>query len=191
MVAAMGLVVGASGSIAASPPNDMFRFATSLAPVSGSLLVDTADASKEFGESLHAGDGGGASVWFTWNPTTTSVVSIDTAGAGFDTLLAVYSGSEVDALSLVASNDDTAAACSSSRVCFLATAGATYRIAVDGYDGERGTTPLTWGPKTDETPCSTLPPGIEGSSAPRVGDVLGSIPGSFVQAVPATTSQWL
>jgi hypothetical protein len=54
----------------------------------------------------HAGDAGGRSVWWSWTAARGGVVSFDTCGAEFDTLLAVYTGDRVDALTKVASNDD-------------------------------------------------------------------------------------
>ena len=50
-------------------------------------------------------------------------------------MLAVYTGDAVDALSLVASNDDLASCVPGSGVAFTASAGTTYRIAVDGAAG--------------------------------------------------------
>ena len=64
---------------------------------------------------------------------------VETCGSDFDTLLGVYTGTPVGSLTAVASNDD---ACGSgltqSRVVFTATAGQTYRIAVDGYNNGPG-----------------------------------------------------
>ncbi len=96
-------------------------------------------ATKQSGEPDHAGDAGGASVWFKWTAPRTGPVSIDTCGSGFDTLLAVYTGSPVNALSSVASNDDAGGRCgTNSKVGFAATANAVYRIAVDGKGGAQG-----------------------------------------------------
>lgn len=61
---------------------------------------------------------------------------MDTQGSDFDTLLAVYSGDAVNSLSAVASNNDDGGA--QSTVSFTATAGNTYRIAVDGSNAESG-----------------------------------------------------
>ena len=55
-------------------------------------------------------------------------------------MLAVYTGSAVNSLSPVASGDDGAGICSAgdSKVTFEASAGTTYRIAVDGKGGSEG-----------------------------------------------------
>jgi len=96
---------------------------------------------KEPGEPDHAGDPGGASVWYSWTPSSTGTVSISTCSSGFDgldPLLAVYTGSSLGGLEAVAADDNAKTECSAedSRVRFAATAGTTYRIAVDGKGGE-------------------------------------------------------
>ncbi len=60
------------------------------------------------------------------------------AGSDFDTLLAVYTGSAVTALTRVAFNDDCAQGGSHSCVTFPVTPGTQYSIQVDGYNGARG-----------------------------------------------------
>jgi hypothetical protein len=66
----------------------------------------------------------------------------DTCSAGFDTVLAVYTGSTLAALSRVGASND---ACGrGSRVSFAASARSEYRIAVDGYGAAAGTFSLAW-----------------------------------------------
>ena len=77
-------------------------------------------------------------------------MTLSTAGSGFDTVLAVYTGSSVGALTAVVKNDDESATVRTSKLTFTATAGVTYRIAIDGYlyDGyplaRNGTVRLAW-----------------------------------------------
>jgi dipeptidyl aminopeptidase/acylaminoacyl peptidase len=68
-------------------------------------------------------------------------VSFDTAGSTIDTVMAVYTGTGVSALTAVAANDDAdhAAGVTTSRVTFEAAAGTVYYIAIDGWGGEAGT----------------------------------------------------
>jgi hypothetical protein len=95
-------------------------------------------ATKEPGEPAHAGNPGGASVWYSWTAPTSNPYTLQACGRFLQTLLAVYTGSSVGALTPIASDDQ-----SCSRLQFAATAGTTYRIAVDGkLDGETGL-PLT------------------------------------------------
>ncbi|HEY5697857.1 MAG TPA: hypothetical protein VIT01_10155 [Acidimicrobiales bacterium] len=101
-------------------------------------------ATKQAGEPNHAGDDGGASVWYRFRVSFNQPVRITTRRSNFDTLLAVYRGPDVRHLSLVRANDDTAGLDPSgltSRVQFPAQAGVTYRIAVDGYDFNTGDGP--------------------------------------------------
>jgi hypothetical protein len=96
-------------------------------------------ATKQIGEPNHAGGAGGSSLWFKWTAPRTETVSVDTCDSSFDTLLAVYTGTAVNALTPVASNDDGSASCSpQSRLAFDAVANTVYRIAVDGKAGAQG-----------------------------------------------------
>ncbi len=121
------------------PPNDDFADAETL---SGTLPIAVSganvDASKEAGEPNHTFNSGGASVWYRWTAGTSGTVAIDTCGSDFDTLLAVYTGADITALTKVASNDDFNGCGTDSHVSFPATAGTEYRIAVDGFSRAMG-----------------------------------------------------
>ncbi len=121
--------------------NDFFtnRMVLSGAPVTvkGSNTV----ASKEANEPSHAGNAGGRSLWWSWTAPVTGDVTISTLGSNFDTLLAVYTGTAINALTLVQQNDDLPPT-SQSAVAFTATQNVTYLIAVDGYDGASGAVTL-------------------------------------------------
>ncbi|HEX8097998.1 MAG TPA: carboxypeptidase regulatory-like domain-containing protein, partial [Pyrinomonadaceae bacterium] len=75
-----------------------------------------------------------------------------TYGSSFDTLLGVYTGSSVGALTKVAANDDNGfkdnldGRTLTSSVSFNAVAGTTYYIAMDGSEGRTGDITLGWGP---------------------------------------------
>jgi len=121
------------------PTNDNFVNRTVLTGASLTATASSLRATKEAGEPNHAGNAGGKSVWFTWTAPTSGTVTIDTAGSNFDTLLAVYTGTSVSALTAVASNDDSlSGGTTTSKVTFQVTAGTVYQIAVDGYDGVWG-----------------------------------------------------
>src|SRR4051812_28033757 len=133
-----------AASAQATPGNDDFANATPLAgPPLSVEFDDNKEASKQAGEPNHAGITGGHSVWYSWTPSIEAyvVVSTCTLGPGVDTVLAVYTGSAVAGLTPVASNDERAEArchSSDSEVAFEASAGTTYRIAVDGKGGSEG-----------------------------------------------------
>ena len=76
---------------------------------------------------------------------------MSTKRSDFDTLLAVYTGDSVDQLTPVASNDDIILGeYQQSYLSFPATAGTTYRIAVDGYAGAVGTVVLNVDPPAND-----------------------------------------
>jgi Divergent InlB B-repeat domain len=129
---------------AAAPANDAFASATALPEFPGEQSGSNLEATKETGEPNHAGNPGGHSVWYSWTPSSDRRVGIQNGNCfgGTDILIAVYTGSSVDALTPVASNQSpTAPACFFSELPqaeFEATAGTTYWIAVDGRDGAQG-----------------------------------------------------
>ena len=61
---------------------------------------------------------------------------MDTFGSGFDTVMAVYTGTILSNLVVVASNDDASDSTLQSQVSFNAVAGTVYQIAVDGYSSQ-------------------------------------------------------
>lgn len=122
------------------PANDLFAY---RAPLSGSHATASANsvgATREPGEPYHAGNRGGASLWWTWTAPFSGFVAISTAGSSIDTVLGIYSGTSVASLTWVASNDDENYDWDiyTSFAYFDVVAQATYEIAVDGYAGESG-----------------------------------------------------
>ena len=70
-------------------------------------------------------------------PATNATYTIGTLGSQFDTLLAIYTGSAVSNLTMVAADDDSGGG-GASAVTFNAVAGTPYQIVVDGYGGASG-----------------------------------------------------
>ena len=125
--------------------SDYFATAVNLSGATGSHADDNTYATKEPGEPDHAGNPGGKSLWYMWTAPTNTPVSFDTLGSTFDTLLAVYTGSSVSALTVVSSNDDiNGATVRQSSVTFTPVTGTTYRIAVDGFGGASGIVEINW-----------------------------------------------
>lgn len=129
-----------SGSHHSFTQNDLFANRSVLSGNSVNAAGNSQGAGKESGEPDHAGDTGGNSLWWSWTAPSAGTLTIDTFGSDFDTVLGVYTGTSVESLSPVASNDDFNG--STSRVSFVATGGTTYQIAVDGYRGEGGNVQL-------------------------------------------------
>jgi hypothetical protein len=82
------------------------------------------------------------SLWFTWTAPASGRVFFGTGTSSVDTTLAVYTGSAVGSLSLVAGNDNQGTGIVS-RVTPTVVAGTTYRIAVDSKAA--GSVMLKWG----------------------------------------------
>ena len=137
---------------AQAPANDDFATPTVIAgdPANGQISVSssTVNATREADEPVHAGVPGNASIWFQWTAPSTAPVVIDLAGSGFDTVLGVYTGASLNALTPEVFNDDgdgDAGVAVPSRAAFNANAGTTYQIAVDGFptDNVTPTGPVT------------------------------------------------
>ncbi len=127
-----------------APANDAFASAEALSATSESRTAANVLATKESGEPNHAANAGGASVWWKWTAPKTGIASVNTIGSTFDTLLAVYTGNAVNALTAVASDDNSGPA-NTSKLTFNATAGTVYAIAVDGSGSATGTIALDVG----------------------------------------------
>lgn len=112
---------------------------------SGQGLTNNLAATREPFEPAHAGKLGGNSLWMTWQPSADGIAIFTTLGSSFDTLLAVYTGAELLALTdhVVASDEDSGGYLTS-RLSFNARRGIQYQIAVDGFAGATGTVMLTW-----------------------------------------------
>src|SRR5690606_6334007 len=119
------------------PANDNFANATTISGTSGTTTGSTTNATREVGEPNHSTlsqfpSPGTASIWFSFTAAGSGNATIDTVGSNFDTIMAVYTGTSVGALTRITDNDDidTNGGNYRSRVTFAATQGTTYRIAV-------------------------------------------------------------
>ena len=194
---------------AALPPNDAFASATVMSGAAGTAASSNVLATKEPSEPNHAGNAGGASVWFRWVAPSSGLLQLSTSGSPFDTTLGVYTGATVDALTLRASNDDEGGA-SGPRTSFLGSVpvvgGTTYRVAVDGYrnetaDVEEGAVSLAWSLRTAPAAPSSVtasagagaatvswaPPASDGGAAVS-GYVVTPIVGGIAQAAQSFAS---
>jgi secreted trypsin-like serine protease len=133
------LVTG-TGATPPPPSNDSFATPEVIAPGT-SLISNNLDATTEGGEPNHGGVSGGHSVWYSWTAAATGVATVSLCGSNMNTLLGVYTGTAVAALTPVVGNDDGCG--SSSHASFNVTEGTNYRIAVDGFLGETGAFKLT------------------------------------------------
>src|SRR2546422_886130 len=115
--------------------NDAFANATVITTLPFSDAVDISAASMEAGEPPSSCSGGSSSqrtVWYSFTPVVTAVVRAS-VNAGFSTVVGVYTGglgglAEITCRSPFVVRDAT----------FLAQAGTTYHIQVDGMFGQTG-----------------------------------------------------
>src|SRR5262245_30868620 len=96
-------------SLHAQPANNNFANAWIL---NGTVVTTNgnssqpSNATREPGEPTITGRPGGRSVWFRWMAPVGGQTRLDTIGSSFNTLLGVYTGTAVNALTLVAENDN-------------------------------------------------------------------------------------
>lgn len=138
-VALIGLF--SATAFAAPPANDNLANAQLISGFSGTTAgMSNVEASKETGEPAHAWNRGGRSVWFKYIAPGNGVLILDTLSSNFDTLLAVYQGSSMSDLKLIAANDNLQQGgfASASRLTIGTQNGATYYIAVDAARNQAG-----------------------------------------------------
>ncbi len=159
--------VTATEMVQPPPANDNFANATTISGTTGSTTGSTSFATRQTGEPCHGGSGcgnlmGTASIWFKFTAAGTGAASINTCNSNYDTLLGVYTGSAVNALTAVVNNDDgTGLTCSASfwsKADFSVTQGTTYYVAVDGYSSNKGAVRLNW-----TLPAAPAPTGVSGT----------------------------
>ena len=119
-------------------PNDHFSNAEVLSGTSGSTQANNSNASREFGEPLHGGNQGGRSLWYSFVAPEDGVLTLDTMGSTYDTVVAAYSGNRMASLEVLGSNDDATPGSGYSKLEQAVQAGKTVRIAVDGFAGQTG-----------------------------------------------------
>lgn len=147
----------------AAPPNDNFANAQTITGNVGSVNGTNSFATRETGEPNHSPDSfpSGKSIWYRWTAPNNGTVTMTTVGSDFDTLLAVYGGTSVNALgTVIAANDDenNPGGILTSRVQFSAVGGTTYQLVVDGYGGDQGSVTLNWNLPAGATPTPTPTP---------------------------------
>jgi M6 family metalloprotease-like protein len=147
--------------------NDAFTSATLLDGTDGLIEGGNSGATKQPGEPAVAGDPGGASIWYRFTAPADGELSLSTRGSQFDTLLGVYRGTSISALTKVAENDNSGTG-TSSAVTATVERGKTYRIAIDGrlldVGSDQGLSVLiySFGPANDDLRQATRLTGQQG-----------------------------
>ncbi|MDP3768793.1 MAG: hypothetical protein Q8S13_12325, partial [Dehalococcoidia bacterium] len=147
-------LLGISGSVPEPTPivvsgNDDFADAWSVAGLPFVGQQNTTGATLESGEPVNPNNcitflpqEKGATVWYSYTPASTGQVTANTLGSSFDTVLAAYTGNSVNALTVIACDDDTGGVLQS-QISFLAMGGTTYYFQAGGFDGLTGNLRLT------------------------------------------------
>ncbi len=143
-----------------APAIDAFASAMAISGSMGSASTQSVNATAETGEPDHAGQTATKSVWFDWSAPADGNFTFNTDGSSFDTVLAIYTGTDISALTSVASNDNQGIASISkpsftpgaSQVTFNATSGQSYKIAIDGKSDTGGLAKLNWYSSTAPQP---------------------------------------
>ena len=100
-------------------------------------------ATTEVGEPTYTcGTGSGASVWYSFSPTSTDIYEVNTKGSDFDTELHVFQKDEFDNLYLDECNQDLSASDVDSRLAFKGESGSTYMIGITGKSAATGSLTL-------------------------------------------------
>ncbi len=108
----------AVNSFAQTPPNDQFNNRFILSGTNISVTGSNIGATKQNREPDHAGNVGGASVWWSWTAPTNGDLTITTDGS--------------------TNTDQVPGLFVTSRVRFQAIKGTNYQIAVDGFNDGTG-----------------------------------------------------
>lgn len=135
------------------PPGDHFVNRTLVTGVTNAVGGTNRWATREVGEPLHAGKYGSNSVWYRWVAPVSGIATFRTVGSTFDTLLGIYTGTNVAELAAVAEDEDRGGFFTS-ELRFNAEQGTDYAIAIDGFFGQQGSFILTW---EVETTAQSLP----------------------------------
>jgi subtilisin family serine protease len=153
------------------PPNDNFANQIALTGETATTKGSNRGATGEVGEPTQSGPINSA--WWSWTAPTSGIYNIDTRGSNFDTYLSVFTGSAVGNLTLIGANDDASGSLTS-LVSLNATAGTTYRIAVDGFSSITGAIQLNIAPPPPANDNFANRIALTGSTANATGSNRGA-----------------
>jgi subtilisin family serine protease len=137
-------LLGALTAPSNRPFNDDFATRATIVGSGITFRANNTGATAEPSEPAHGGLPASTTLWWQWTAPSSGPATLSTTGSGYDTVIAVYSGSAMNALTLVASNDD-ANGLTTSQTSFVAQLGVTYHIAVSGKNGAVGPTVINFG----------------------------------------------
>ena len=190
-LAAAGAALQSLGVSSGSAKDALSSTASGFA---GVHIFSTFGATREQGEPNHCDVVGGASQWLLYRAPQNGTLRVSTEGSGFDTLLAIYTGSgtEFETLKLERFDNNSGADGKTSVFQAPVTAGRLYFIAVDGVNGAAGRARLSYefaqAPLISQQPGSlTQPDGGDVSFSVSTTNVLSGV----MTNVAALSYQWL
>lgn len=126
------------------PPNDNFDHVQEIFGTFGSIEGTTLGATREAGEPVIPGTAGGPSAWYKWTAPTSGWQRFEITSPYFNAAIGVYTGTALNALTLVTSDKELFP-----EVEFSAVAGTTYYLAIAGQATvDVGHFSLNWGPSS-------------------------------------------
>lgn len=142
LLAMLMFSLGSASTVYAAPPsNDTFANAAAITSIPFQHIISTTEATELDpsdpdaipceGKTLARGK---RTVWYRYQAATNRGIRVDSIGSNYDTYIAVWRGTSLSNITLVACDDDVFGDLSSG-LLFAATAGTTYYIEVAGYAG--------------------------------------------------------
>jgi hypothetical protein len=175
----LGVALIVPASAGAAPINDAFANRTEL---SGVLPItatgSNVEATREWQYEEVGPFAAGHSVWFKWTASVDGWVTVDTCTASFQTVLGIFTGSDVEHLTRVTQgNASEVPGCFATgrRYAFKAVSGTEYEIGVDGNGFSVPTPP-------GEPPPP--PPLTEGEFTLRIEETPPPVNDDFAAATP-------
>ena len=130
--------------------NDSFAGAFEITTFPFSVAQSTAGATVEDGENLNptgcvlfAPNAKGATVWYRFTTPSAGTMIASTAGSDYDTVLAIYMGTDIASLAVEGCNDDSPGGGLHSEMSLPLQANTTYHLQIGGFGGQTGNLALT------------------------------------------------
>jgi outer membrane protein assembly factor BamB len=113
--------------------HDAFALAIGLDADRPAVSSSNANATRESGEPVHVSGSNGRTLWYTWTAPESGPAQVSAYSLSADPILAVYTGNTLSGLTRVGNSNNTGVGGGNlnAMVAFNATAGTTYRIALD------------------------------------------------------------
>jgi len=175
-----------SNEVSVSPigNNDYFSSSRVISGASGTITDSNSTATRETGEPTTYGSTAHTK-WYSITANSNGYLTVNTNGSSFDTVLGVFTGSSVSALTKLGADDDGGSSFAS-LVSVSVVSGTTYRIQVGAFSsGVTGSIILNW--SIGNATCSTSPVNDNLACATSLNSSSGLISGSNTSATLETS----